>query len=130
MRCFQITISGETYGKGLRFSSMHIAHTLSIRGYVQYTRAGNIFIEAEGDDEHIDQFLAWCRNEATSPQVSSISIVEAAPKGHSSFDIRHGTCNDDAPSLKPFPIKPLRLFFGKIRRVIGLEKKAVSEEIR
>jgi acylphosphatase len=75
---------------GLRFSAMHKAHELNLKGYVQYTPNGDIVIETEGEEEALDQFFVWCQTGSISLLVSGIIINETELKGYTSFDIHHG----------------------------------------
>jgi acylphosphatase len=101
---------------------MYMAFSLNIRGFVKYTRAGGILIEAEGEEKQLGQFIAWLRNFVQSWKISDFSIVETTPKGYSSFEIRNSPCVDDTPEHKSFSIKYLAIFWMRIRRLVGLEK--------
>ena len=122
IKCYQITISGDLYGRGLRSSAMYIAFTLHVTGFVQYTLDGNIMMEAEADEEHLAKFFAWLRNFVQSWKVTDITIVETSVKGYSAFDIRIGACEDDALAQRSFVSKQLSLFSGRIRRMFGYDK--------
>lgn len=121
IKCYQITISGDLYGRGLRSSAMYIAFTLHVTGFVQYTHAGNIMMEAEADEEHLAKFFAWLRNFVQSWKVTDITIVETAVKGYSAFDIRIGAGGDDAVAQKSFVSKLLNLFSERIQRMFGYD---------
>ena len=111
MKCFQINISGDIQGKGFRFTAMHIAHTLHVKGFVQYTGDHDILIEAEGDETSLNDFIEWCTTGPFSSQTSSIRIIETDVKGYQSFDI-HNTGHEQTtqPSIKPARSQISRFF--------------------
>ena len=60
MKCFQITISGKVQGVGFRYSARSMAHALGINGIVKNMSNGNVYIEAEGNDNVLKDFINWC----------------------------------------------------------------------
>ena len=128
-KCFEITITGELRGHGLRGSAMYMAFSLGIGGFVEYNHAGGIVLEAEGDEEHLEKFIAWLRNFIHSWKVSDFSIVETTPKGYSSFEI-HNNCNAEGPPVnKSYAARSLILFWIRIRRMLGSDKHQILEKI-
>ena len=127
MKCFQITFSGDIKGRGLRFSTLYIAFPLHVTGFVQYSLDRDIIIEAEGEDEHLDQFIAQLRNFVKTWRISPISVVETSPKGYLSFDIRTSMTEDVDSARKSLVIKYKGLLFRKIRRMFGPGKYPVTQ---
>lgn len=127
MKCFQITFSGDLKGRGLRFSTLYMAFPLHVTGFVQYSLDRDIIIEAEGDDEHLDQFIAQLRNFVKTWRISPISVVETSPKGYLSFDIRTSMTEDVDSARKSLVIKYKGLLFRKIRRMFGPDKYPVTQ---
>ena len=109
-------------GRGLRFSSKYIAFPLHVTGFVEYLQVDGILIEAEGEEEQLETFVAWLRNFIKSWKVSDLHIVETAPKGFSSFEIRNSPWGEDMPTYKSSAIKYLSSFFRKIPRMFGSKK--------
>ena len=89
VKCMQITITGDIQDKGFRFSVVHIAYSLSLKGFVEYS-LGGVLIEAEGEADHLDQFVDWCRNGPFSAWVDNIDVNVSEFKNHHTFEIRHG----------------------------------------
>ncbi len=122
MKCFGITITGELRGRGLRGSAMYMAFSLGIRGFIEYNHAGGIVIEAEGDEEHLEKFIAWLRTFIQSWQISDFSFIETTPKGYSSFEI-HNNCNAEGPAVnKSYAARSLILFWMRILRMLESNK--------
>jgi acylphosphatase len=114
MKSFQITLSGNTHGRGIRFGAMHAAYNLGIKGTVQYSLAGDIIMEAEGDEGQLDQFVEWCRNSYASPPALCIAIREGEVKGYQSFDILHVERGKDLPDADSKTSNPGKAFLNKI----------------
>jgi acylphosphatase len=89
LKCIQITIEGDIRDKGFRFSVVHTAFSLNLKGFVEYSNDG-IFIEAEGEGVQLDQFVDWCSTGPFSAWIDHINIVMSEFKSHRSFEIRHG----------------------------------------
>ena len=89
IKCMKITITGDIQDKGFRFSVVHIAFSLSLKGFVEYGQGG-VFIEAQGEDDNLDQLVVWCRNGPFSAWVDTINIIMCEYGNHQTFEIRHG----------------------------------------
>ncbi len=72
---YQIILKGSFRQSGFRFHSLMAAHSLSITGMVT-ERNGNIVIEAEGDENELEEFIKWCRagNQVSAPE--SVEVIE------------------------------------------------------
>jgi|GEM_PF-288335 len=130
MKCIQITISGDIYGSGMRFSAMHFANELGVNGFAQYSSRGEIIIEAEGREEQLEEFIRWCREGSASLVVSGVEVRECENKWYTSFDIRHGLHGGGELSEKPARTTLMKLFFKRLRRVFSPDQDAVREEIQ
>ena len=127
IKCFQITISGKLRDRGLRFSATYMAYQLNVTGFVEYNHASGILIEAEGEAEQLEQFVAWLRTFVQSWKVSDIIITETAPNGYSAFKIRNNPTGEDTPSHHSYAIKYLSSFFRKIPLMFGSEKHRIFQ---
>ncbi len=130
MKCIQITISGEVYGTGMRFSAMHFANELGVNGFAQYNSRGEIIIEAEGGEEQLREFVRLCRDCSASLEVSEKEMNEREKTEYTSFDIRHGLYGEGTPLEKSDRTSLIKLFFNRMRRVFSSGKNAVPEEIQ
>jgi acylphosphatase len=84
-----ITISGRVQGVGFRYAARNIAKSLGIKGYAKNLYNGNVYIEAEADEESLAEFVLWCKK---GPDYAYVSKVETDPgetKLFDSFEIRH-----------------------------------------
>ena len=85
----QINISGRVQGVGFRYSAVHKAQQLGIKGFVKNMYDGSVFIEAEGDEISMDHFLIWCNKGPSFSRVEKVSITEGTLKNYTSFTVKH-----------------------------------------
>lgn len=81
-----IRIVGYVQGVGFRRSAKSIADTLGICGFARNERDGSVYIEAEGEEEAMTSFLAWCRRGPPSARVDRVDIREGSVKGFRGFE--------------------------------------------
>lgn len=55
------TVHGKVQGVGFRFSTNQIANELGIGGLVRNENDGSVYVEANGSEEQIDQFIEALR---------------------------------------------------------------------
>ena len=130
MKCIQITISGDIYGKGMRFSVMHFANELGVNGFVQYNNRGEIVIEAEGGEEQLRDFTGMCREWAASLVVSAGEVHESENTRYTSFEIRHGLYGGGILSDNPSHPNLMKSFLNRVRRALSSGKQDVTDEIQ
>jgi acylphosphatase len=68
MKHFNIHVSGKVQGVFFRASAKEQADKTNIKGFVRNEPSGDVYIEAEGDDNELKSFLQWCKH---GPGVSS-----------------------------------------------------------
>jgi len=83
-----LTISGIVQGVGFRYYISKIAAQMSIKGFVENLPNGNVYIEAEGDEENIADFIDWCRQGPARAIIEKVEVKKAVPIHFKSFDIR------------------------------------------
>lgn len=87
MKYLQIKIKGRVQGVDFRASTKAVADQLKIRGTIHNEKDGTITVEAEGDDQMIEQFLEWCQEGPEYAIVESIEVDEAANKSYKNFEV-------------------------------------------
>jgi acylphosphatase len=85
----QISISGRVQGVGFRYSAVHKAQQLGIKGFVKNMYDGSVFIEAEADEISMDHFLIWCNKGPSFSRVEKVSTTEGTVKNYTSFTVKH-----------------------------------------
>jgi acylphosphatase len=88
-KLFRILVTGRVQGVGYRWSAAREATRTGITGYVKNQGDGSVYIEAEGTEEKLNLFVAWCRIGPGIGHVDSIKVSEYPPAGYTDFRIDH-----------------------------------------
>jgi len=87
MKHLNITVLGRVQRVGFRFSAMEAACRHSITGFVMNSGNDGVYLEAEGPDENIKLFLAWCRKGPLGARVDHVQVQDAPMKNFTKFEI-------------------------------------------
>ncbi len=71
-RHLNIKIHGRVQGVFFRHSAKQKAKELGIKGFAQNEPDGAVYIEAEGEEINLKQFLDWCRRGPTFARVEKV----------------------------------------------------------
>ena len=88
MKHFNITISGRVQGVGFRYSARSIAKYMGIKGFVRNLYDNKVYIEAEGDDRQLSEFINWCHKGPESARVDNVLVLPGEVKAFDSFEVR------------------------------------------
>ncbi|MDP3004007.1 MAG: acylphosphatase [Candidatus Azambacteria bacterium] len=83
-----IKIFGEVQGVFFRHSARLKAREIGITGFVKNELDGAVYMEAEGDEKALGQFLEWCRHGPESAKVEKVESFPGNIKGFSDFIIK------------------------------------------
>lgn len=86
-RCYHITVQGKVQGVFFRASTKQMADILGIKGFVRNEPSGDVYIEAEGDEEMLIRFIQWCHHGPEKATVQMVSVCEGTCTGAGSFEI-------------------------------------------
>lgn len=84
---FNIKIIGQIQGVGFRLHARNIAESLRLAGFAKNEADGSVYIEAEGEEEHLDEFIRWCRIGSPRAQVKKVTISPSEIKNYQDFSI-------------------------------------------
>lgn len=87
MKTLRIIVSGRVQGVFFRAATKAVADQIGIRGIVKNLSDGTVFIEAEGEDFLMEDFLDWCKYGPDDARVDDISVEEIVTKNYSNFNI-------------------------------------------
>ena len=82
MKHISISVKGLVQGVFYRASARKTALQLGITGFVRNETDGSVFIQAEGSEEALEKFIAWCKEGPAHARVASIEINEIPEPGH------------------------------------------------
>ncbi len=78
MKNLKMTVYGGVQGVGFRDAAYRMARKLGVSGFVMNEPDGSVYLEAEGEKEVLDQFLAWCRK---GPITAKVEAEWGPPRG-------------------------------------------------
>ncbi len=87
MKHLNLRVTGRVQGVFFRASTKTCADKLGVRGMVRNESDGTVYIEAEGDDEVLQKFIAWCQQGPEFARVEQCIVEEAPIRHYRSFDI-------------------------------------------
>lgn len=74
-KLLSIKIYGKVQGVSFRYYAREKARELSLFGFARNESDGAAYFEAEGEEENLKKFLAWCRK---GPETARVEKVEFA----------------------------------------------------
>lgn len=87
MQHIEIKIFGTVQGVFFRDSTKQHADRLHIKGFVRNELDGSVYIEAEGSEKNLDEFIAWCEHGPDTAMVDYTDVVERPAKHFTDFHI-------------------------------------------
>ena len=88
MKHLNIRVSGKVQGVFFRASAKEQADKLGVKGFVRNEPTGEVYIEAEADEEKMKLFLQWCAHGPRNARVDNVTSEESALKNYDSFEVR------------------------------------------
>lgn len=83
-----INIFGRVQGVGFRYNTLQKAREFNINGFVNNLRDGSVEIEAEGEEEDIDEFIEWCEKGPSYSNVKKVIVEDIkTTNANSDFEI-------------------------------------------
>jgi acylphosphatase len=86
---FKIQVKGRVQGVGFRQSSLREARYRGLCGFVKNMSDGSVYIEAEGQIDHLNDFVTWCKHGPGYGSVEDVSVETGNPEKYNSFIIRY-----------------------------------------
>jgi acylphosphatase len=83
----KLSIRGKVHGVGFRFSCMEAAYRFEIKGFVKNKSDGSVYVEAEGNEENLNQFIKWCHKGPAWARVMNVEVQGGELKNYKSFEI-------------------------------------------
>jgi acylphosphatase len=84
---YQLVITGKVQGVWYRGSAQQKARELGLKGYVRNLPDGSVYAEAEGDEEALAAFVAWCWQGPPLAKVEQVALEEGALKHFTGFEV-------------------------------------------
>jgi acylphosphatase len=87
MEHLEITVVGKVQRVWFRQSTLEKALELGVNGYTMNLPNGNVYIEAEADNDTLNQFVEWCKVGSEMSIVENVNVGKGKIKGFKSFQI-------------------------------------------
>jgi len=86
----RLHVEGRVQGVFFRASARSTATRLGIHGWVRNLPDGTVEAVAEGREEAVESFSAWCQEGPPGAIVTNVRITREAPEGKGSgFEVRY-----------------------------------------
>ena len=87
MKHLSIHVIGKVQGVWFRVNTKETASKLGLFGFVKNEADGSVYIEVSGDENNIENFVAWCKKGEAPSRVDELIIKENDKKYHEEFII-------------------------------------------
>ncbi len=87
MKHLSIRVSGKVQGVFFRASAKEQADKLGVKGFVCNEPNGDVYIEAEADEERMKLFMQWCTQGPRNARVDKVHSEESLLKNYDSFEV-------------------------------------------
>ena len=85
----RMVASGQVQGVNFRAYTRSVAQRLGLMGYVRNLPDGDVEVVAEGEEDRLNELIAWARHGPPAAHVQDIQVVWAEPSGSfSDFEVR------------------------------------------
>jgi acylphosphatase len=87
MKHYSIRVYGKVQGVFFRASAREKAQELGINGRIRNEADGSVSAEAEGPEDHLQDFISWCRQGPPRASVDKVEYSEGESKGYQDFEV-------------------------------------------
>jgi acylphosphatase len=87
MKHLNITVSGKVQGVFYRAFTQKEAQRLQLKGFVRNQPNGDVYIEAEGAEAVLQEFINWCKTGSPLSIVKGVDVQEGDLKRFVEFKI-------------------------------------------
>ena len=87
MKHLNLSVSGRVQGVFFRDTARREAQKLGINGFSRNEPNGAVWIEAEGDEAKLDEFLQWCHKGPIWAKVDKLVVTEGRLKNFPDFRV-------------------------------------------
>ncbi len=85
---YNITVTGRVQGVWFRKYTQEAALSFGVKGFVENSQNGSVYVEAEGSQMELNHFLNWLEKGSPMSRVDKVVHSEGEPIGFSTFVIR------------------------------------------
>ena len=86
--CSQILIQGRVQNVGFRYFTFKTARTLELSGFVKNELDGSVYIEVEGDESHVNEFIEEIKKGPSWARVDQVDVNTCPVQNFSEFYVK------------------------------------------
>jgi acylphosphatase len=83
-----IRVEGRVQGVFYRASTVDMAKSLGLNGFVLNEPSGAVYMEVEGEPDVVDQLIEWARKGPIMARVDTIDVTSGDVQNFTRFDIK------------------------------------------
>lgn len=87
MKHLTVIVYGKVQGVYFRAATKAVADQLGIKGIIKNQPDGTVYIEAEGEDFELGNFIDWCQEGPENARVEKIEQIPGMIKHYRNFEI-------------------------------------------
>jgi len=87
MKHVNIIIYGKVQKTGFRTFATQNAVKMGITGFIKNYEGGRLYLEAEGEEENLKNFINWCHCGPMWAKITQVSIEPGEVKNFTKFEI-------------------------------------------
>ncbi len=88
VKAIKMTISGLVQGVGFRYTAKMLADRLQVKGIIRNLMNGDVYIEAQGEEENLKRFVAEIKDSPSpAARVSNVKISEINLGDYQDFSV-------------------------------------------
>ncbi len=84
-----IRLTGRVQGVGFRYTARSMAFFHGVKGFVRNLSDGDVYIEAEGTEAQLEEYIRWCRQGPPRARIEFMDVYEGEVVGFGEFVVRH-----------------------------------------
>jgi acylphosphatase len=87
-RRLRVLVRGRVQGVFFRAETRSRAESLGLSGSVRNLPDGSVEAVFEGNEEHVESMVEWCRRGPAGASVERVEVSSEEPTGERGFDVR------------------------------------------
>ncbi|KPK85159.1 MAG: hypothetical protein AMS27_08150 [Bacteroides sp. SM23_62_1] len=88
MKHYNIRVTGHVQGIGFRYSARSVARYYNIKGFVRNEPDGSVYLEAEGNEADLKEFIEWCKTGPGGGWIDDTIVSEGPVRNFNAFEVR------------------------------------------
>lgn len=88
IRHYNIIVKGRVQRVNYRVNAQSKAMSLGLTGLVKNLHSGDVYIEVEGDEDKINQFIDWCYVGSPLSKVTEVISEEKEVRNMETFELK------------------------------------------